>query len=405
MRLRFGPALSLLAATLTFSSLAQTTTAARPSTQTAVALHPDLLPGSFAGWRATTLPGGTSGSQGVSGAAPATSSVPQPRFLADVNRDALEECGPLTSVAVSYTHDGASSPSLQVTAIDFKDASGATAAFAVLDQPDLHELKHLGARAAAGEGAVLLMTGTEVAVAYPATAADSPALQAMVESMPKPVGSRALKPLLPTILPGRGLAEGSTRYALGERSYMASGGVLPAAGLGWDKDAEAVTAKYNDRRGAETLTLLLYPTPTIAGPQLRAIQAQLPGLGPSFVHAFARREGALIVIASGSFTADAAQALAENTHMHQIASTDKAMPTPEVVETRQTFGTLANTIILSGILCAAALFIGIFLGGGRALIRILQGKPAATEAEFLSLHLDPQNPLPRFASAEPADPA
>ncbi len=51
---------------------------------------------------------------------------------------------------------------------------------------------------------------------------------------------------------------------MGEHSYMAEGGVLPAAGLGWDKEAEAVTAKYADRRGAETLTLLLYPTPNIA---------------------------------------------------------------------------------------------------------------------------------------------
>jgi len=40
--------------------------------------------------------------------------------------------------------------------------------------------------------------------------------------------------------------------------------------------------------------------------------------------------------------------------------------------------------------------LGVFLGGGRALIRKMQGKDAATDAEFLSLHLDNQNPRPKF---------
>ncbi len=86
-----------------------------------------------------------------------------------------------------------------------------------------------------------------------------------------------------------------------------------------------------------------------------------------------------MVVANGSFSADAAQALTENTHLRQIASTDKAMPTPEVVETRQTFGLLANIILFSGLLGAAAIGTGLFLGGGRALVRVLQGKPPATE--------------------------
>ncbi len=393
MRLRFGFSVGMLATTLTFSLFAQTP--APGSTQTTVALHPELLPASFGTWKAT-------GSSSAGAQAP---TVPQPQFLANVNHDALEECGPEQSIAKAYTHGGGSAPVLQVTAIDFKDVSGATGAFSIFDQPDLRDLKGLGTRAAVGEGAVLLMAGTEVAVAYPATAADVPSLRAMVEAMPKPAGSRALRPLLPTLLAERGLQAGSMRYATGERSYMASGGVLPAAGLGWDKEVEAVTAKYNDRRGAEVLTLLLYPTPTIAGPHLRAIQSQLPGLGPSFAHAFVRREGSLLVIASGTFSADAAQALAENTHLHQLASTDKAMPTPDVIETRQTFGTLANIIMFSGILCLATLGVGIFLGGGRALVRVLMGKPAATEAEFLSLHLEPQNPVPQFSVNKPGGPA
>ncbi len=356
--------------------------------QTSVTLSPPLLPASFGSYKST----------GAGAAA-----TPEPAFsLVNANQAALEECGPERSAVQNYTGGGRS---FHVETAQFKDASGALAAFSILSQPGMHELKDFGTRSAEGPGGVLFVEGTAVAVAFPATAADLPALKAMAELMPKPIGNAALLPLLPSLLPTRGLQPASVRYAIGERGYMAEGGVLPAASLGWAQSAEAVTAKYNDKRGAETLTLLLYPTPTIAGTHLRAVDSMVAGLGPSFAKGKTRREGSLLIVANGTFSPDAAQALVENTHLRQLVSTDKAMPTPEVIETRQTFGTLANTIVLSFVLCAAALFLGIFFGGGRALIRILQGKPAATEAEFLSLHLEPQNPLPRFTPGKPGDPA
>jgi len=35
----------------------------------------------------------------------------------------------------------------------------------------------------------------------------------------------------------------------------------------------------------------------------------------------------------------------------------------------------------------AAIVLALFLGGGRAMIRMMQGKPAATEPEFLRIDL------------------
>lgn len=358
--------------------------------QTAVNLAPVLLPEAFANWKST---------------GDSTAPAAEPAFsLANADKAALEECGPIRSAVQNYNASGSSAGKvLHVEAVEFKDASGALAAFSLLSQPGMHEVQKLGSHALEGDGGVMFTSGASLAVAFPATAADLPTIESLESVMPKPVGSQALLPLLPTLLPAHGLTPGTLRYALGEQSYMAEGGVLPANGLGWEQSGEAVTAKYNDRRGGETLTLLLYPTPTVAGAHLRNIEGMLPGLGPSFAHAKARREGSLIAVASGSFSADAAQALVENTRLRQIVSTDKAMVTPEVVETRKTFGTLANTIILSGVLFIAAVCIAIFLGGGRALIRVLQGKPAATEAEFLSLHLDPQNAAPQFLPREGTD--
>ena len=355
---------------------------------TAVGLSPQLLPAGFGeGWKL----GGDSG-------APAA----EPAFsLAAANQAALGEDGPQRSAVGNYTGPG--SKTIHVEATEFKDVSGALAAFTMLSQPGMHALKGVGTQAVEGSGGVLFYSGAVVAVAFPATAADVPTLKQLSDRLPIAEGSQALRPLLPTLLPSRGLSPDTLRYALGQRSYMAEGGVLPAAGLGWAQSLEAVTAKYNDRRGAETLTLLLYPTPTIAGAHGRAVGSLLPGLGASFRNAKLRREGSLLLLAEGSFSADAAQALVDNTHLRQILSTDKAMPTPEVIETRKTFGLFADIIVFSMVLGGAAIVLGIFLGGGRALVRILQGKPAATEAEFLSLHLEPQNPTPAFGSKDIAD--
>lgn len=385
MSSRYGTAIgtTLFVCALSLSALGQGG-AASPA-QTAVALAPQLLPETFGnGWKAAA-------DSAAPGAEPAFS-------LTEANKAALEEDGPQRSAVRNYT--GTDGKTLHVEATEFKDLSGALAAYSLLSQPGMHEVKGLGAEAVEGSGGVLFLTGASVAVVFPASSAEVPALKLLADHMPIAEGSQALRPLLPTLLPSRGLSAGSLRYALGSQSYMAEGGVLPAAGLGWGQSLEAVTSKYNDRRGAETLSLLLYPTPAIAGAHLRSVQALLPGLGPSFRNAKVRREGSLLILADGSFSPDAAQALVENTHLRQILSTDKAMPTPEVIETRRTFGLFANIIVFSMVLGAAAILLGIFLGGGRAIVRILQGKPAATEAEFLSLHLESQNPTPAFLQGD-----
>ena len=354
--------------------------------QTAVNLSPLLLPAGFGdGWKA--MPD-------------SRATLPEPAFsLADAKEAALEEDGPQRSAVQNFA--GPNGKTFHVEATEFKDVSGAIGAYSILVQPGMRELNGLGGQAAEGEGGVVFRTGAVVAVVFPASTADIAALKAMAATMPIAEGSQALQPVLPTLFPSRGFVAGSLRYALGSASYMAQGGVLPAAGLGWNQSLEAATAKYSDRRGAETLTLLLYPTPTIAGAHLRSVEGLLPGLGASFKNAKARRDGSLLILADGTFSGDAAQALVENTHLRQILSTDKAMPTPDVIETRKTFGLFANIIVFSMVLGGAALLLGIFLGGGRALVRILQGKPAATEAEFLSLHLEPQNPAPAFPVGEP----
>jgi hypothetical protein len=77
-------------------------------------------------------------------------------------------------------------------------------------------------------------------------------------------------------------------------------------------------------------------------------------------------------------------------HLSQMTFNQDAHP-PFKVVAAQTFTLLENITILSCVLGAGAVMLGLFLGFGRAWFRVLRGKPAAVEAEFLSLHLAPQN--------------
>jgi hypothetical protein len=342
-----------------------------------------LLPQSFGGWK-----------MAAAGASAPQAAIPLSSLsLTSVNKAALEECGPQRSQVADYQRGGRT---LHVEAIQFGDKTGAISAFSLVERPGMQQSSELGAADAVGDGAVLFTVGDSIVLATSATAGDFAGLKPLAQGLPKVFGSKGVVPLLPTLLPTKGLVNGSMRYALGPETYAAEGGVLPANSLGWDKSAEAVTAQYADRRGKETLTLLLYPTPQIAIGVTKMIQSMVAGMGPSFASARVRREGALVMLANGSFLGDEAQKMIENTHLRQEISFDKSLGLGLHGQVGQTYSLLANITILSVVLMAAAVLLGVFLGGGRALIRVMRGKPAAVEAEFLSLHLSPQNKAPEF---------
>jgi hypothetical protein len=233
-----------------------------------------------------------------------------------------------------------------------------------------------------GKSLVLATFGGEV------TAQDVASLRPLAQAMPKVFGGAGAVPILPTLPPAKGLVGGSLRYALGPVSYAAEGGVLPAASLNWKMEPEVVTVRYDDERGKETLTLLLFPTPTIAENAAKTIQGEVPQLKDG--SARLRQDGALVLLATGSFAGDAAQQMITGIHLSRMTFNQDAHP-PFKVVAAQTFTLLENIAVLSCVLGAGAVLLGLFLGFGRAWFRVLRGKPAAVEVEFLSLHLAPQN--------------
>src|ERR1700742_633722 len=371
----FGVASGVVACALALSAAqtrAQGVTLTEPPVQ--------LLPQSFGGWQQ----GGNSEAGAVS--------------LTTVNKAALQECGPLRSQVNTYTRNG---KTMRVEAIEFGDRTGAYSAFTLAVRPEMKTAKNVGSWDAVGNGAVMFTIGDTLVLASPASEADLPALKELAKVLPKVTGSRGVAPLLPSFVPEQHLAASGMRYALGPETYAAEGGVLPANSLGWDKSAEAVTATYDEKHGRETITLLIYPTPQIAQAFEKRLSTGVTGLGPSCANAKVRREQELVMLASGALPGNEAQKLIENVHMKQEVAIDHNMAPVFHAEVQKTFSLLTNIAILSGVLMGAAVLLGLFLGGGTALIRVMQGKPAAAEPEFLSLHLANQNPVPHFESPGP----
>jgi hypothetical protein len=257
-----------------------------------------------------------------------------------------------------------------VTVYQFDDATGAQAAFDYLRKSAPYVVRN----------------GVSVVVgSLKGSSSSSEALLRTVETgLPKVGGPRGLSPLLPTYLPTQGLEKDSVRYALGPAGYQAMGGVLPAEIIGFDKAAEVVTAKY---AGRGTLTLLLYPTPQIAGDHGRQIEAEMNRQGAAAGTVKLRREGPLVLMTTGAWNATEAQKTIEGIHLRSEVTWNKPVPPEFHAEVRKTVSLLSSILIFCGLGALAAIVLGLFFGGGRAAIRVMQGKPAASEPEFLRIDL------------------
>ena len=263
-----------------------------------------------------------------------------------------------------------SAPTGTVTVYQFVDATGAAAAYDYLRK----------------SAPYVVRSGVSVVVANlkaPPASAEAE-LRTVETGLPKIGGPKGLPPLLPTYLPAKGLVKDSQHYALGPASYKAMGGVLPPEIVGFDKAAEVVTAKYE---GKGTLTMLLYPTPQIAGDHGRQIESEMNREGGGAGTVKLRREGPLVLLTTGAWNAAEAQRLVEGIHLRSEVTWNKPVPPEFHAEIRKTVSLLTSILVFCGVGALAAVILALFLGGGRAAIRVLQGKPAATEPEFLRIDL------------------
>ncbi|HWW22640.1 MAG TPA: DUF6599 family protein [Edaphobacter sp.] len=326
---------------------------------------------------------------------------PDEAIAAVLKEDGLDRASQETYYEPSV--DPNTKDTIKVQAFQFVDATGAYSAFTYLRGPAMKDLpadKRIGkGTASTGGGDFLVLSGTTVVKATvshvrPTTVDELKQLAAM---LPKVGGPRGLSPLLPTYLPEKGLQADSVKYALGPVGFQTMGGVVPGEIVGFDKAAEVVMAKYS---GRGMLTLVLYPTPQIAGEHGRAIEAEMNRQGSAAGTVKMRREGPLVLLTTGAWGAVEAKAMVEGIHLRNELTWNKAVPLEFHAEIQKTYSLLTSIAVFCGVGALAAVILGLFLGGGRAAIRVLQGKPAASEPEFLRIDLSGQ--AARIHSETPA---
>ncbi|GAC1429996.1 MAG: hypothetical protein NVSMB62_27520 [Acidobacteriaceae bacterium] len=373
--LRAGVAAALFCAVVGWAGSATVVLAQAPA-KTMLAMPPSpLLPGTLG--KLTRVAEGDAGD--------GLGALSAPEFDA-TTRAVLVEDGIKRIASSGYAAAGKpETPVGTLTVYKFGDASGAVAAYDYFRKPGMRPEK-LGDAAVASGTEVLLRSGVNVVRGDLKMDRAQMELVAreLIDRLPKVGGTAGIAPLLPTMVPAKGLDAESVKYALGPAGYGAMGGVLPPESVGFDKSAETVTAKY---KGQGTLTLALYPTPQIAGDHARSTQGILKTEGGPAGTVMLRREGPMVLFTTGAWTAAAAQAIVEGIHLRQELSFDKPMPHEFHAEVQKTYTLLQSVAMFCIVGTLAAVFLGLFLGGGRALIRMMQGKPAASEPEFLRIDL------------------
>lgn len=357
-------------------------TAAEKQSATTIVLPPSpkaLLPDAFDGWE-TTEP----------------SKVLTDATQADAaNAAALKEYGFNAAVLANYKRDG---DTLSLRALRFDDTSGAYGAYTYYRQNGWPK-EDIGTGAASDHNRVLFWKGTTVVDAMfsrigPMTAGE---LREIAEKLPIPTGNRGMIPPILAELPQGKLDGQTTHYAEGPAGYAGSGGVLPASLVDFDKGAEAVTANYSLISGSATLTIIDYPTPQIAEAQETAIRAYLkagsqaqpawpkPLTDSDQASLEVRHSGPLVVVVSGDAVADDSHRLLESVHYEASLI---AIPGSTESDVEKTSKLLIGIAVLSIIGAAAAIVLGGFLGGGRALYRLSRGRPISSVYDEEFIHLD-----------------
>jgi hypothetical protein len=356
------------------------TAPAKPAPPTANSAPVALLPQEFAGW--------------VQSAAP---QIATDAMQADaVNAAALKEYGFAGGEAAGYKRGD---ETLQLRALRFGDTSGAYGAYSYYRQSGWPK-EEIGSGAASDHNRVIFWLGTTVVDANfsrigPMSGAE---LREVASRLPLPAGNKAVTPPVLAYLPKASLDGQSSHYALGPAGYAGSGGVLPAGLIGFDEGAETATANYSLRSGPATLTVIDYPTPQMAEAaegKVRALikagnQPQNPWPKPladsDQASIEVRRSGPLVALVSGDAIPDESHKLIELVHYDADLISIPQAAESEVEKTSKLLLGIATIVLIGSI---AAILLGVFFGGGRALFRVARGKAISSvyDEEFISLDL------------------
>lgn len=342
-----------------------------------------ILPDAFDGWVETGKPALTT----------------DPAQADAKSAAALKEYGFTYSETANYKRDD---ETLTMRALHFEDTSGSYGAYSFYRQNGWPK-EDIGTGATSYHNRVLFWKGDTVVDSNfsqigPMSAGE---MRQVAAKLQVPGGRSNMAPPILAFLPQTNLDHQTTHYAEGPAGYEGGGGVLPASIVAFDKGAEAVTANYSLASNPATLTIIMYPTPQIAEGQEAVIRKYIqagsqaqpawpkPLVDSDQASLEVRRSGLLVVLVSGDAIPDESHRLIEMVH-YEANLTRIPQPTEsEVAKTSKLLLGIATIVIIGSI---AAILLGFFLGGGRAIWRVAHGKPASSvyDAEFI--HLDLRTP-------------
>ena len=339
-----------------------------------------LLPDSFSGWEQ----------------AGALKKIADAAQADPANAAALKDYDFTDAAEASYKRGG---ETLTLRALRFSDASGAYGAYTFYRQNGWPK-EEIGSGAASSHNRVLFWKGNTVVDANfsrigPMSGSE---LRELAGELAMPSGTKSIAPPILANLPQHWMDGQTSHYALGPASYAGAGGVLPADLVGFDRGAEAVTANYTLTSGPATLTIVDYPTPQMAAAQETRIRAYIkagsqaqpawpkPLMDSDLASLEVRRSGPLVALVSGDAIPDESHKLLATVHFESDLMSIPQPTESEVAKTGKLLLGIATLVIIGA---SAAILLGFFLGGFRALYRIARGKPASSmyEAEFISLNL------------------
>jgi hypothetical protein len=311
-----------------------------------------ILPKAFAGWQAY----------------PASAKVSHNPADADAgNAAVLREFGLTDFQSASYSKDDRK---LSVRAIRFTDATGAYGAYTLYSQPGMRS-EEIGRHGESAGDRVLFMQGNVVVEAKfdQVNVMSAAEMRELAADLPEPGGSLGEPPTLARWLPLPAFVEHSVKYAVGPKSYDLTGSPLPASSVDFSKSPEILTAAYKSDEGNAKLTLISYPTPQIAGAQLRAIDQNRPSLLASGTPDFQiKRTGPILAIVSGDASPSEAKSLLGSVNYEANVTFDE----PTFLGKRDNIGNLiVGVFTLIGFILAVALVLGVALGGIRVLLKRL----------------------------------
>jgi hypothetical protein len=282
------------------------------------------------------------------------------------NTAVLKEYGLADFESATYTKDG--DRKLSVRAIRFEDATGAYGAYTLYSQPGM-QTEEIGRHGESAGDRVLFMQGNIVVEAKfdQVNAMSAAEMRELANDLPEPSGSLGQPPGLARWLPQPAFVEHSVKYAVGPKSYNVTGAPLPPSSIDFSKSPEILTALYKGDEGNARLTLIAYPTPQIAGAQLRNIEQNRAALQAAGAGDFQiKRTGPLLALVSGEVSPSEAKSLLGSVNYEANVTFDE----PTFLSRKDNIGNLIVAVFgLIGLILAVAIVLGVAFGGIRVLLK------------------------------------